>query len=370
MRILFINNRMAFLRSDGSFYVSKAAGSLVEKFLLDGNEIFFLQSYMNVEMTEESFADYKLPFSSQIHYVMVERKYPKIWLYFLLYLKGIVHSSKVDFLYIFYPDRLSYLGLLSKLFFKKKYGLYVRGCLGIYTFKSKILYRFSDICCTVSPQITDFINSRVKTKRAYTISPMIDLSISEDEVKKDYSKGISKILFVGRLTVDKGVKELLDAFVELCKVTPNLELYFVGDGPLHEELIRDAEYSQVKNRVHFCGHVSSIDDLREYYKKADILCLPSYHEGFPRVLYEAMLMKVAIVTTFVGTIPYLMSDSYNCFKIEPRNSKSILTVFERLLSAPNSLNPVVQNAYATVLSYLLENKYSHFDLLKKYGLIL
>ena len=171
MKLLFINNRMAFYRPDGHFYVSKKAGELVMELVEKGYQIIFFQSFKRVDFDEECFAEYKLPFLPNIQYVMLERKYPILIVYLLLYLRGILALLKVEFIYIFYPDRMAYLGMIGKLFFRKRVGLYVRGSIGIYNLKSRLLYRLSDMCCTVSPYITDFIN-KVKTKKnsLYNIS--------------------------------------------------------------------------------------------------------------------------------------------------------------------------------------------------------
>ena len=364
MNLLFINNRMAFCRPDGHFYVSKKAGELVMELVQRGYKVVFFQSFKKVKFEDENFADYKLPFIQSVKYVMVERKRPVLIVYLLLYLKGILNLFKVDFIYIFYPDRMSYLGLIGKIFFRKKLGLYVRGCIGIYSLKSKLLYYLSDICCTVSPYITDFINKKKKKSIAYTISPMIDFSIRMEE-KVKFEKSDCKLLYVGRMTADKGVRELLIAFIELCKKREFLELHFVGDGPLLEELIAIVNKEKECNAF-FHGHITSVEQLEKFYSNATVLCLPSYHEGFPRVLYEAMLCRLPIITTFVGTIPYLMKDRYNCMKIEPQNIDSIYNAIDELIGNKSLQWKLSQNAYNTVIDYLSKNSLSHIELLHRF----
>lgn len=356
---------MAFSRPDGHFYVSKKAGELVEELVRRGHQVVFFQSFKKVDFEEECFAEYKLPFMAGIQYVMLERKYPVLIVYLLLYLKGIFNLSKVDFIYIFYPDRMSYLGIIGKLLFQKKIGLYVRGSIDIYNLKSRLLYHLSDICCTVSPYITDFIN-KIKNKRiAYTISPMIDFSM-QFRGEGDVVKSSCKLLYVGRLAVDKGIRELLDAFIEIHKNRDNLELHLVGDGPLLEELTLIAKKEKISQDVYFHGHITSVKQLENIYSSVTLLCLPSYHEGFPRVLYEAMLCRLPIVTTFVGTIPYLMKDRYNCMRIEPKSVDSICKIIFEIIDNEVLQRELVQNAYNTVADYLSKNSLSHIDLLHEF----
>ena len=362
---------MAFLRPDGYFYVSKTAGEFVESLLAEGHEIVFLQSFRRVGFDEELFAEYKLNYYDNIHYVTVERNIPKVLVYILLYIKGILSLFGVDFVYIFYPDNLAYIGLIGKILLRKKLGFYVRGSIGIYTVKSKFLYLSSDICCTVSPQITNFINncSRSKKHIAHTISPMIDYGILEglecDRESYEMRK-IKNILFVGRITKDKGVNELFDSFVALHNTNVCFELFYVGDGPLLGELKEKAVSYGLSDYVHFYGHISSMSELQYFYKMADVLCLPSYHEGFPRVLYEAMLLKLPIVVTFVGTIPYLMHDKYNCIKINVCDVNSICEAIDALCKRPNLHHQIVVNAYSDVTRYLSENNLSHIELLHRF----
>lgn len=92
---------MAFYRPDGHFYVSKKAGELVMELVEKGYQIIFFQSFKRVDFDEECFAEYKLPFLPNIQYVMLERKYPILIVYLLLYLRGILALLKVEFIYIF-----------------------------------------------------------------------------------------------------------------------------------------------------------------------------------------------------------------------------------------------------------------------------
>lgn len=367
-RVLFINNRMAFCRPDGHFYISKKPGELVSGLIESGYHLVFMQSFIRVSENQERFSDYKLPFIPQIEYVMIERKYPRIIVYILLYIKGLLKLSKIDFIYIFYPDRLAYLGLLGKLLFRKKCGYYIRGTIGIYGLKSRLLYRFSDLCCTVSPQITNFINNRRKSKVAQTISPMIDFHLSDEVInfQRNYAGSKLKILFVGRITIDKGVRELLNAFVEFHKVFENSELIFIGDGPLLDNLKKYAISENLLDNVHFLGHITSVIQLADLYKTSDLFCLPSYHEGFPRVLYEAMLFKLPIITTFVGTISALMEDMVNCIRIETQDSKSISDALTLLLQDSILRQNIANNAFKTVTSYLSNNKLSHLEIINNF----
>jgi glycosyltransferase involved in cell wall biosynthesis len=71
--------------------------------------------------------------------------------------------------------------------------------------------------------------------------------------------------------------------------------------------------------------------LRGLFDATDLFVLPTYREGFPRVLLEAMAFGVPVLTTFVGGIPSLMNDGVNCLRIPVRDAEGLAKVMERAL---------------------------------------
>src|SRR5690606_12939960 len=115
-------------------------------------------------------------------------------------------------------------------------------------------------------------------------------------------EGIFKVLYLGRITDDKGIKELIYAVNRLKQGGYNLELTMVGNGGFMSKakaLIRELEVDDI---VHLMGAVDDSREIADYFKRSDIYILPTYHEGFPRTLYEAMIFGTPIITTFVGGI--------------------------------------------------------------------
>lgn len=112
------------------------------------------------------------------------------------------------------------------------------------------------------------------------------------------------LLFVGRITVDKGVLELLQAFSQIKKIIGGVHLVFVGpfdvDSGLPGVISRDSIESI--GDTHIVGYSTCPE---AYFAIADILCLPSYREGFGTVVIEAAAMGVPTV----GTDIYGLSDA-------------------------------------------------------------
>ncbi len=103
------------------------------------------------------------------------------------------------------------------------------------------------------------------------------------------------ILFAGRLRKDKGVVELVQAFVDLSRDFPEWHLVLFG----HEETASDiGETSRGLIRSHTkIHHFDWSNDLRIAYKAADIFALPTWREGFPNTVLEASAMRLPVVTT-------------------------------------------------------------------------
>ena len=98
------------------------------------------------------------------------------------------------------------------------------------------------------------------------------------------------------------------------------------------------------------------------YKNADFFILPTHHEGFPRVLYEAMITALPIITTtMVGGIPGRMEDGKNCIAIDVKNSKAIVAAIKQLVGNFKLYNSISQEGQNTVLKSLKSK--SHVDLL-------
>jgi glycosyltransferase involved in cell wall biosynthesis len=110
------------------------------------------------------------------------------------------------------------------------------------------------------------------------------------------------ILFVGNLIKEKGCFELLHAFQEIEKEHPNCILAIVGGGPIAEDLRRLAAEFNLSEKIRFIGKVSH-DKLPTWFAVSDVLCLPSYREGIPNVVMEALASGLPVVATNVGGIP-------------------------------------------------------------------
>ncbi len=114
------------------------------------------------------------------------------------------------------------------------------------------------------------------------------------------------ILYVGNLKSDKGVVDLLNAFVPIASSDANVELIYAGDGDSRAEVEQLTSSYGIGVAVRLLGKISH-DSLPLWMNAADVVCLPSHHEGVPNVLLEAAACGTPCVATIVGGIPEVVT---------------------------------------------------------------
>jgi glycosyltransferase involved in cell wall biosynthesis len=132
-----------------------------------------------------------------------------------------------------------------------------------------------------------------------------------------------RIACVGRLVPEKGQALLIDAMAGLKAAGLDVHLTLVGDGPERESLHALSRALGVADDVTFTGAVSH-PEVEAVLRRSDIFCLPSFAEGVPIVLMEAMAMQLPVVACGVMGIPELIEDGVSGRLIRP-GSKADLT---------------------------------------------
>lgn len=118
------------------------------------------------------------------------------------------------------------------------------------------------------------------------------------------------LLCVGRLTPAKGQAILLEAVAQLQSQNLPVHLTLVGMGPDSDSLKAYAEKLGISGQVQFTGAVDQ-DHILGYYQTADVFVLPSFAEGLPVVLMEAMAMEIPCITTAITGVPELINSGEN-----------------------------------------------------------
>ncbi len=135
------------------------------------------------------------------------------------------------------------------------------------------------------------------------------------------------ILFVGRLTQDKGIDELLAAFQWLRDAGTDADLLLVG--PIDNERGEGVKVNGA--RIH---HVNYTPNPEQYMAIADVLCLPSYREGFGTVVIEAAAMGLPTVGTRIDGLIDAIQDGVTGTLVPPRHVAALTQAIERMLTDP------------------------------------
>ncbi|MGZ4178085.1 MAG: glycosyltransferase family 4 protein [Solirubrobacteraceae bacterium] len=143
------------------------------------------------------------------------------------------------------------------------------------------------------------------------------------------SDGPLRVLTVGRLDNMKGVTILVEAVGELRRRGVAVALTVVGDGPQREHLQRLAERNSVGEDITWAGPVGQ-DTIREHYHAADVFCLPSFAEGIPVVLMEAMSTGLPVVANRITGIPELVEDEVSGLLVRPGRTDLLVDALQRL----------------------------------------
>ncbi|WP_180186099.1 glycosyltransferase family 4 protein [Acinetobacter sp. YH01008] len=196
-------------------------------------------------------------------------------------------------------------------------------------------------------------------KHIYTIpNPISDsvenvMNTQEDGIWND-KRVYRNILFVGHVTKNKGIFELVQSFSLLSNVD---ELILIGPFEL-EVKNQIIELAGIKSdKITFTGALDKVEVLNAM-KRATVLVLPSYTEGFPNVIIEAMAMQCPVVATKVGAVATMLNDGHSNpagLVVEPKNVQALTEALDFMISKPDQAKKIADNAYWKVKSeYTLE----------------
>lgn len=164
-----------------------------------------------------------------------------------------------------------------------------------------------------------------------------------DDFKKDFGK--KRILFLGRFDEKKGIFDLLDVMTEIAKIDSDAKLY-IGSNERKEKVNRIIKEYKLNNSVEYLGWIDE-KLKKEVLKEATIFVLPSYYEGMPMSVLEAMAYKNIVISTNVGGVPEIIENGYNGFLIEPGDKKELFNKIEKNING-NELEKISNNARNTI----------------------
>jgi glycosyltransferase involved in cell wall biosynthesis len=194
-----------------------------------------------------------------------------------------------------------------------------------------LAFRFNRAVVFLNSEDLNTLGNISKEKSFLIESEGIDIKHFDQTLCKEAKKDEFTFLFVGRLLTDKGIYELIKAFERLKKENPKVKLIIVGspdEGNPNSVSKGELEKWVKEGLIEWHGFQ---EDVRPFYCMADCVVLPSYREGVPRVLLEAMAMEKPIITTDAPGCRNVCVDEVNGFLVKPKDVESLYLAMKRMV---------------------------------------
>ena len=186
-------------------------------------------------------------------------------------------------------------------------------------FLNKLVFSFIDKIIAITPWEVDTIKKFTEEEKVKVVPNGMDnlffKKIKNNQFKKKHKiKEKNLVLFFGRLNPTKGPEKLAQAAISISKKRKDIAFVWVGpDEGMAEEVEKMIKpYKNMK----YLGPLRGKNNVAEMYQSANVYVLPSYREGLPLTLFEAMASGLPVVASPVNGIPYEMSEPENGFFAE------------------------------------------------------
>jgi len=172
------------------------------------------------------------------------------------------------------------------------------------------------------------------------------LDFDKLKIKKKLDERDNLVGYIGRLSREKGISNFVEAIPEIMKRRDDLGFLVGGDGQLREKIEEYLNGKNLNDKVKLVGWIP-YDKLSGYLNELQLLILPSYTEGLPNIMLEAMACGTPVLATPVGGIPDIIKDEETGFIMENNSPECIAKNIIRALNHPD-LEQIAQNARALV----------------------
>jgi glycosyltransferase involved in cell wall biosynthesis len=233
-------------------------------------------------------------------------------------------------------------------------GTYDRLLTFYYKKVTRKAYRNSDRIQTISPYMADWaIKNGSQKERVSVIPNGTDFrEIGLDDMNYSWRAPREteqlEILYVGRMSVDKGVDILIDACSLLVGSGERVRIRIIGTGNREATLRRLVDTNNLSQHVEFLGNVPHFM-LGKFYRSAHALCIPSRSEAFSLVAIEGMISGVPVIASRVGGLPYALEDGKAGCLIMPENPKELANAISMLRQQPDYFTELSKAAQSIAL---------------------
>lgn len=306
----------------------------------------------------ETFDFIRIPFPRNLTGKRRVWKYMRAYFQTLVLFNRLIKTIRPEFILIPTEIALTYLYIVlrtvsTKIVFRCGDSLLVYRKHGIiatlygYLWKKIILKRVDIVVCNARFLQQQLIESGRKPSSRdvliYNYPPYREMS--SDNVCYDHNSQTLKLGYIGRIVSDKGVKELVEAVIEINKNGESVSAYICGDISI------DIEYSEslfkiADKSIRFVGE---INDLDKFYANVDVLVVPSiYAEPMANVVTEAKYHKTPVIIFCLGGMPEIVEHKRTGYICSQVSVDSLVNGIEYYLKNKDLIKVHGENAYRSI----------------------
>lgn len=300
-----------------------------------------------------------------------------IYATFLIQLQIFKLRKDVDVWFFFLGETVLSIPMLTARFLKKDVILVSSGSMKNYKDRSK-----KDIKAYIIKRLIGF-NLYLANRVILYSEDLIDLQefgrysqkliitcehfikFNEFGIDKQIAERNKKVGYIGRLSEEKGILNFVNALCPLLDNSSDLKVVICGDGDLMSEVENYVLDHDLSSKIELSGWVPH-SQLRNYLNDIKLLIIPSFTEGLPNVMLEAMACGTPVLATSVGVISDIITHNKTGFILETNSPNCIAKTAKSILNINDKeLEIIVQNART-----LVESEYSYDAAVKRFERIL
>lgn len=174
-----------------------------------------------------------------------------------------------------------------------------------------------------------------------------------------------KLLYTGRIVLEKGLAELVHAAIKLSEDFSGLEVHIVGwenagSFAVQHHLLALVKETAMEGSLIFHGKKEVGDELNAMYRFADVYVIPSYYEGFPRTIWEAMANSLPVVASRVGAIPDYLENRKDALLVDPKNIDQLTQALRTILTDKDLRRRIIASGFRKAYSNMLDRNVEKF----------
>ena len=282
----------------------------------------------------------------------------------LNFLKKLIKERKIEIMlgYNMLPEGIAAVRLARK--FELPVGFWAIGSdINDFARYNRINYYLSKKCIEKSHlilteskdlenNIRTFSKKNVQMKTFYKgIDSSNFLNLPDKNVlKKELNLCLEKkyLLFIGRLIYDKGIYEIVESFRRIANIYPNHDLIMIGEEIEKEKLTVKFKEAGILNRVNFTG-IIPYNEIAYFMKASELLVFPSWAEGLPNVVMEAMAAGLPVVSSDAGGIPEVLINGVTGLSVPVKNVEKLTEAIIKMIKDTELRETCIHNARELIL---------------------